>query len=71
MVTKGEEKIVKREILLTVEVGIGEIASETVDRRDAYRCLSDELKSERDRLGRGFKRQLREAMLDFRGALKQ
>ncbi len=36
----------KREILLTVEVDIGEIASESEDRQDAYRRLSDELKSE-------------------------
>ncbi|KXA98487.1 hypothetical protein AKJ41_06570 [candidate division MSBL1 archaeon SCGC-AAA259O05] len=59
----------KREIVLTVEVDIGEIASESSDRHEAYRRLGDELKSERDRLGREFKRQLREAMLDFRGAL--
>ncbi|KXB08641.1 hypothetical protein AKJ55_00645 [candidate division MSBL1 archaeon SCGC-AAA382M17] len=59
----------KREIVLTVEADIGEIASESSDRREAYRRLSDELKSEQDRLGREFKRQLRETMLDFRGTL--
>ncbi|KXA97858.1 hypothetical protein AKJ37_02200 [candidate division MSBL1 archaeon SCGC-AAA259I09] len=59
----------KREIVLIVEVDIGGIASESSDRREAYRRLGDELKSERDRLGREFKRQLREAMLDFRGVL--
>ncbi|KXA98168.1 hypothetical protein AKJ39_02410 [candidate division MSBL1 archaeon SCGC-AAA259J03] len=59
----------KREIVLTVEVDIGEIASESSDRREAYRRLGDELESEQDRLGREFKRQLRETMLDFRGTL--
>lgn len=67
-VVKGG-KTVKREIVLTVEVDIGEIVSESEDREDAYRQLSDELESERDRMEREFKRLLRETMLDFRGSL--
>lgn len=59
----------RREIVLTVEVDIGEIVSESEDREDAYRQLSDELESERDRMEREFKRLLRETMLDFRGSL--
>ncbi|KXA93751.1 hypothetical protein AKJ66_01140 [candidate division MSBL1 archaeon SCGC-AAA259E22] len=59
----------KREIVLTVEVDVDKVVSESEDREDACRRLSDELKSEQDRVEREFKRQLREAMLDFRGTL--
>ncbi|KXA89659.1 hypothetical protein AKJ37_02650 [candidate division MSBL1 archaeon SCGC-AAA259I09] len=59
----------RREIVLTVEADIDKIVCESGDRSDAYRRLSDELESERNRVVWEFKRRLREAMLDFRGAL--
>ncbi|KXB07786.1 hypothetical protein AKJ56_02380 [candidate division MSBL1 archaeon SCGC-AAA382N08] len=62
-------KTVKRKIVLTLEIDIDEIESESEDRREAYRFLSDEFKSEQDRLEREFKSQLRETMLDFRESL--
>ncbi|KXA95659.1 hypothetical protein AKJ65_01355 [candidate division MSBL1 archaeon SCGC-AAA259E19] len=59
----------KRKIVLTVEVDVDKVVSESEDREDAYRRLSDELKSKQDRIEREFKRQLRETMRDFRGTL--